>query len=215
MNHQQSGGAAWIAGSVLMLVTMSLHPSGHDLASVATFGHGAFLARATHGLALLSLPLSFLGALALMRRLGTPASTLGLIFFGHALAAVMLAAIASGLVAPELFAARLASEGPTSDGFGLLLHYNGELNQACAKVYVLGSALALFLWSLAILRTRAFAAALGWSGVLLALASVLALLSGHLRLDVHGFGAVVLGQAAWMISAGVGLWRRAGEGQSG
>jgi hypothetical protein len=214
MNHQKSGGAAWIAGSVMMLVTMSLHPTGHDLATAATFEHGAFMARATHALALLSLPFSFLGALALMRRLGTPASTLGTVFFGHALAAVMLAAIASGFVAPELFAARLASEGTTRDGFGLLLHYNSELNQACAKVYVLGSALALFSWSFAVLRTRFFAAALGWSGVLLAGACALALVSGHLRLDVHGFGAVVLGQAVWMISAGVGLWRRAGEGSS-
>jgi hypothetical protein len=210
MNHQQSGGAAWIAGSALMLVTMSLHPTGHDLASAETFAHGAFLARFTHGMALLSLPLSFCGALALARRLGTPASTLGAAFFGFALAAVMLAAIASGLVAPELFAARLASEGATRDGFGLLLHYNFELNQACARVYVLGSALALALWSLAILRTRAFVAVLGWGGLLLALASVLGLLSGHLQLDVHGFGALVLGQSTWMIAAGVGLWRRDG-----
>ncbi|MEQ1894844.1 MAG: hypothetical protein ABL998_20065 [Planctomycetota bacterium] len=214
MNQQQSGGAAWIAGSVLMLVTMSLHPTGHDLATPENFERGAFLARATHGLALLSLPLSFHGALALARRLGTAAGWFGLVVFGQALVAVMLAAIASGLIAPELFAARLSSAGATRDGFGLLLHYNGELNQACAKVYVLGSALALALWSLAILRTRAFAAALGFGGLFLALASTVALLSGHLRLDVHGFGALVLAQAAWMIAAGVGLWRRAGEGSS-
>lgn len=215
MEHQKSGGAAWIAGSVLMLVTMSLHPSGHDLAAAETFSRGAFLARFTHGLALASLPLSFCGALALARRLGTAAGWFGLVVFAQALVAVMLAAIASGILAPELFAARLASEGARRDGFGLLLHYNGQLNQACATVYVLGSALALLAWSLAILRTRALAAALGWGGVLLAATSSLALLAGHLRLDVHGFGAVVLGQATWMVAAGVGLLRRAGAGPSG
>jgi hypothetical protein len=31
--------------------------------------------------------------------------------------------------------------------------------------------------------------------------------SGHLRLDVHGFGLVVLGQAVWFITVGTLLWR--------
>lgn len=30
---------------------------------------------------------------------------------------------------------------------------------------------------------------------------------GHLRLDIHGFAAILLGQAAWMAGAAVVLWR--------
>jgi hypothetical protein len=37
---------------------------------------------------------------------------------------------------------------------------------------------------------------------------LLALFSGRLRLDTHGFGAVAMGQAVWFIVAGVLLWKR-------
>jgi hypothetical protein len=37
--------------------------------------------------------------------------------------------------------------------------------------------------------------------------TVIALLSGHLRLNVHGFGLVVLGQAIWFVTVGVLLCR--------
>jgi hypothetical protein len=36
-------------------------------------------------------------------------------------------------------------------------------------------------------------------------------LSGHVKLNVHGFGMVVFGQAAWFISAGILLWREKQE----
>lgn len=207
MDFTKSGGVAWILGSGMMLVTMSLHPTGHDLATREVLAHGAFLARSTHALALLSLPLHFLGALALTRHLGGASSLIGSIVFGQGLVAVMLAAIASGFIAPELFAARLANEGPASDGFGLLLHYNFRLNQACAQVHVCAASIAIGIWSARILRGGKMARAIGLGGLLLALVPPLALLTGHLRLDVHGFGAVVLGQAVWMIAVGASLYR--------
>jgi hypothetical protein len=36
---------------------------------------------------------------------------------------------------------------------------------------------------------------------------LLAVVIGHLRLDVHGFGAVVIAQGIWMITVGVLLAR--------
>lgn len=45
----------------------------------------------------------------------------------------------------------------------------------------------------------------GVFGCVVAGLALLALLSGHLRLDVHGFGAVVLAQAAWLVLIGLEL----------
>lgn len=42
---------------------------------------------------------------------------------------------------------------------------------------------------------------------MLAAAIVLGVLAGHLRLDVHGFGLIVLAQGVWLIGTGVLLWR--------
>jgi hypothetical protein len=36
---------------------------------------------------------------------------------------------------------------------------------------------------------------------------MLALFSGRLNLDAHGFGIVIFGQASWFIVAGLLLWR--------
>ena len=49
----------------------------------------------------------------------------------------------------------------------------------------------------------------GIAGICIGGVALVALLSGHLRLDVHGFGIVVLLQAVWLIWIGVLLGRRA------
>jgi len=58
-------------------------------------------------------------------------------------------------------------------------------------------------------RSRACrpAPGVGIYGLLLGPVIILAVLSGHLRLGVHGIGLVVLGQAVWFVVAGVRLWR--------
>jgi hypothetical protein len=39
------------------------------------------------------------------------------------------------------------------------------------------------------------------------------LFSGRLKLDVHGFGAVVLGHAIWFVMAGAKMWNEpSGDG---
>ena len=43
-------------------------------------------------------------------------------------------------------------------------------------------------------------------GCILSMATVAVLFSGYLRLDAHGFGAVVLGQAIWFVIAAALLW---------
>lgn len=215
MNDSRLGGLAWIVAAAALLVTMSLHPTGHELFEPGRFDGGARLARITHALALSSLPFSFLGGLALARRLATPGRTalVALVVHGFSLAAVMLAAIASGFVAPRLVAEIL--ESPEGNAWKALMHYNWALNQACTQVYVVGSSVAILLWSLVIVRTRTLAFGLGMLGLVLAPLTILALLSGHVRLDVHGFGLIVVGQSLWTIGAGVSLWRRAGGALSG
>jgi hypothetical protein len=88
-----------------------------------------------------------------------------------------------------------------------MLEYNAHLNQAFAKIFVYASSTSIVLWSVSIVRSRVLAAGVGVYGLVLGAVTMLALASGHVRLDVHGMGAVVLGQALWYIAAGVALWR--------
>jgi hypothetical protein len=88
-----------------------------------------------------------------------------------------------------------------------VLYYNGASNQAYAKVLVAASSVAIGIWSMEIVRTRLMRRAAGILGCIVAAVTLLILFSGHLTLDVHGFGAVVLGQAIWLIMVGLELRR--------
>jgi hypothetical protein len=88
-----------------------------------------------------------------------------------------------------------------------LFNYNGMINQGFANVYVMAASLAIVLWSAAIVRSRAMSAALGVYGLISAALVILGVGAGHVRLNVHGFGMVVVLQAIFFIIAGANLLR--------
>ena len=191
MNDDQLGGIALIAGAAGALVTMILHPTGHDLLAPGHVTPAAFLAAAVHALAIVSMPVSFLGALAL---------------YAFALAAGMMAAIVSGFVGPGLAREIIDAEPSAGQAWRIVFDYNHRLNQEFARTYVVASSAAIVLWSASILRSRSLASGVAIYGLLVGPVIVLAVLSG-LRLDVHGFGLIVLAQAVWFVVAGAWLRR--------
>ncbi|HEY7405086.1 MAG TPA: hypothetical protein VIB39_16285 [Candidatus Angelobacter sp.] len=200
---------ALIAGMVGTIITMALHPTAHDLTAP---GHSEAMSQlnvAVHSLALVCIPILFLGAIGLTKRLNAPdrLALAGLVLFGFAEVAVMIAAVASGLIAPGLIHHMMAAEPGTASVWTAVLALNGHINQAFALVFVVASSAAIVLWSSAILENRAFVRVLGIYGWVLGPVTILAVVSGHLRLNVHGFGLVVLLQAIWFITAAVQLWR--------
>src|ERR1700737_4631890 len=105
MTDERKGGIALITGTIAVLVTMALHPTGHELLdSGGRFNRVALLGVVAHTLAEVALPILFLGALALTRRLSSPdrSAIAALVLYGFALIAGMVAAAVSGYVAPAL-----------------------------------------------------------------------------------------------------------------
>lgn len=200
-------GTSLIIGALAGLITMAFHPTGHQL--VADFGRTAPLNAAVHTLALVSVAISFFGALGLTRRLTSDndIATAALVAYGFGALAAMCAAVASGLIAPNLVAGMLRGNEADRQVFQALFHYNGHVNQAFAKVFVVASCVAIVLWSIAILVNRKLARGAGFLGCFVGGLLVVELLSGHLRLDVHGFGLVMLGQGAWLALVGALLIR--------
>jgi hypothetical protein len=212
MTDNRMSGMALIAGMLGTIITMALHPTARDL---TTPEHSAFMMQlnvAVHSLALVCIPILFLGALGLTKHLSAPSrlALAGLVVFGFAEVAVMIAATASGLIAPGLFH-HMAADPAMADMWRAVLALNGHLNQSFALLYVAASSVAIVLWSAAILRAHMISGPLGIYGCILGPATLILVLSGYVRLNVHGFGMVVLGQAAWFISAGVLLWREKQE----
>jgi hypothetical protein len=211
MTDDRLSGLALISGSVGTIITMSLHPTGHVAA--ADIEPMIRMLIVVHALALACLPVQFLGAWGLSRRVSATPDRLavaGLVLYTFALLAVMNAAVADGLVTPSLLRQIVASAGspPAIDGWRMISRYNFYVNQAYAQVFVAASSVAIVLWSASTWRSRALTAGLGFYGCVLGPVTLLALFSGRLNLDAHGFGIVIFGQAAWFIVAGALLWRR-------
>jgi hypothetical protein len=118
--------------------------------------------------------------------------------------------VADGLVTPSLLRQIVAAAGEPSaiDGWRMMSCYNFYVNQAYAQVFVAASSVAMVLWSASTWRSRELGHGLGVYGCILGPATLLALFSGHLNLDAHGFGIVIFAQASWFIVAGALLWRR-------
>ncbi len=96
----------------------------------------------------------FLGALALCRRLGSDdgLSVGGLVLYAFAMVAVMNAAVYDGLVTASV-APHIAAAAPAaSEAWQVAFRYNGQVNQAFARVFVVASGAAIVLWSVAIIR---------------------------------------------------------------
>lgn len=210
MKHSSIYGSALVIGSLGAIVTMIFHPSGQDL-----LGQPDEIARrnemitiATHSVALFSLPLLFFGFLGFSRRIGLdhPLVSAALIAYAVALIAAICAVVINGLVAPIITRQILTADENTRQILRLILMNNTLLNQAFDKVFIVFGSLAIVSWSLCIKKAGRFAEIVAIFGYVLGLISVLGILSGHLRMNVHGFGLVIFGQVIWTILLAVFLF---------
>jgi hypothetical protein len=209
MKDNRLGGIALIIGAVSGMITMSLHPvAGAHPITPEQFEKLAMLMISVHVLAIAGIPFSFLGALALTRRLDSPGriAVTGLVIYGLGLVAVMIAPAMSGLVGTEIIR-KMIAHVPGTEQWRTLMEYNFLINQAFAKIFVVASCTAIALWSSTIVRHRAFPIAIGIYGLLLGPVLIIAMMTGGLNLDVHGFGLIIFGQAIWFIVIGILLCR--------
>ena len=201
MRRERLGGWCMIGGALLGLVVMALHPTSHDIlcdprvqTTLNTF---------VHSLALAGLPISLYGAFVLSRRLAqvTAAAELALAFYAAAIVATMAAAVASGFLTPGLLADLRIADSATRAIDMALLGLVGNVNQSFARIFVVGASVAIIGWSTIMVRHRVFGAA-GIIGLIVGILPLFGVLVGHLRLDVHGFGAVVILQTIWWVVVG-------------
>lgn len=201
MTTNSKASVAIVIGTLCGMVTMLLHPTGHDVTrSVVDGGHGS-LNVFLHSIALLGQPLIVMGMLALTLQFTTQrALAVGaFVLFAWASVAVMIASAASGFMATSLIETTVREQGAARDVAYNALHYTGLLNRTFSRIFVAFSALAILTWSIALLREAIFSRSLAVYGIVSACAVLAMTLSGHLRFDIHGFGAVVLVQAIWCL----------------
>src|SRR2546423_70712 len=208
-------GLALIIGMVAGIVTMAFHPTGFDPhATAETVAHEMPILVAVHILALFGIPLLVFGFVGVTMRAGwrRPEALLAFIIYALSAVALMLAGIADGLINAALIPQMTGAADLKLQAVKAALSYNFQLNQACAKVFVVGSSLAIVLWSIGFFRLETRERSTGIFGCVVSFVALAGLLSGHITMSAHGFGLIVLLQAAWVIAVGVSMLRAESDG---
>jgi hypothetical protein len=180
---------------------MVLHPT--DLSNLQ-------MAVAVHVLALLMLPVMLFGLAGLNNKLGwdDPLAATAFIVYGFGMVAAMMSAAASGLIAPELVRRMPASDEATRQALGAMFRYTIYVNQAFAKVMVVASSLGVIGWSAAIAKSSMASRSITIAGIVSGRFGIVGVVSGHLQLNVHGFGLYMLLHATWLVLVGARLYRK-------
>ncbi|HEY3836911.1 MAG TPA: hypothetical protein VGL72_10085 [Bryobacteraceae bacterium] len=139
MRDNRLGGLALVIAAAAGVLVMAVHPVGHHGGGVMSrqdMEAMALMIRLVHGFALLTLPILFLGTLALTRYLDRPnrIALVALVFYGFALTALMIAACMDGFIGPTVMS-KLVAGDPMTDARRLFLDYTWTINQSLAGVH--------------------------------------------------------------------------------
>lgn len=216
MTDDRKAAIALIAGSLMGLVTMHIHPSGAvALATEAQVAQLALASAVAHSLALLGVVLLFLGACGLTKLLAGSdrISFAAIVVYAFACVTISIAAAISGFVIPGIVKQMVRGIAADAHQWRIVMAGIFQINQSMAQIFSVGSSLAIILWSVSILRTQRLRRALGIYGLAAAVAVIVAILVG-LRLDLRGMTAIMLAQAIWFLAAGVQMWAPRSAGTS-
>ena len=212
MTDNRKSAVALIAGSLGGLVTMATHPVAHGSMTTEQVAHLMSLSGVAHSLAMVSTLLLFLGAFGLTQSIARAdrIAFAGIITFSLACVAVLVATAVSGFIVPSIMERMAQDAADAAHQWRIVTFSIFQINQAFSRIYSVAASIAIILWSVSALRNGGFARGIAVYGNIISPLIILGIVVGHLRMDVHGMAAVVLGQAIWFILVGSQLWSRSG-----
>jgi hypothetical protein len=208
MTDDRKAGIALMAGSFGGILTMAIHPTAGGPLTPEQVAHLAVVSAVAHSLAMISFALIFLGACGLARRIAAAdrLDFAGLVTFGFACVAVFIATAVSGFIVPDIMR-RMAHDVPAAgQQWRMIITSIFQINQAFSRIYSVATSVAIILWSVSALRNGGLSRKVAMYGCVIAPLLIVGIVSGHLKMDVHGMGAVVLGQAIWFIVVGAQMY---------
>jgi hypothetical protein len=202
----RSSGLAVVIGSVIEIIVMVFHPVGGSFERLIRMHNVAI---ETHGMAIAAMAITFVGILGLTRALLAEyfLSVAGVVFYGVSMVGGLCAAVMNGIAMPEFVKEYASSDEAARKALQPIFQYAHAVSGGFARVFMVGLVIAVFLFSIAILRTKVLPRALGIIGIALVAVLVVLMSIGWIGLDVHTFGIFVFISALWCIAAGIHLSR--------
>ncbi len=195
-------GYCLVIGSVLMILTMVLHPAGGDLKHIIKISNVLII---SHSIGILSMPFVLFGFYGLSENLLTKnrLSYLGFAFIIFSLIAGMMAASINGLILP-MFASKFSTEsGQNLETVKLIISYGSKFNKAMDYIFISGYSIAMFIWSFIIIQTSKLSHWIGFYGFILLAFVIIGFIVEFNFISVWGFRIYIFGIVSWIILAGI------------
>lgn len=200
-NFQKLAGYSLVISSVLMVLTMALHPSGGNLEHIIKISKVLII---SHSIAIFSIPFVAFGFYGLSETLQTNSkiSYLGFTFVDFSLVAIMQAGSINGLILP-MYASKFHNEtGQNLETIKLIINYGSKFNKAMDFIFIGGYLIAMFIWSVIIIQTSKLPRWIGFYGFGLIAFVIIGFLLQFDFISVWGFRIYIFGVVSWIISAG-------------
>lgn len=204
MRHETGYGATLICGSAVLLLMGMTHPSAIPFGDSAALARMSLIDALAHSLAILGTWLVLVGLVGLSRMLGLQRVTVlaALVAFALLAAAVVVAATLDGFVVPKLAQQWTSVDSSACNTLSQLIRFCALLASSLTRIYLLLGAVSISLWSLVIYRDG-LSRALAWVGALVGIAAIATLFGGPAYVSVHEVLVLAVGQAVWMVLAGL------------
>lgn len=198
---KNNSGISLIVGSILMIATMVLHPSGGHIEHILKIKSIIIV---SHALAIFSLPFIAFGFLGLSTALLTKSkiSILSFIISCFGLFAAMIAATINGLTLP-LFLSQIVPQNIGGNIISSIGTYGRNINIPMDYILLISFALSISIWSVLIIMSEKFPKWIGYYGLLLILFGVFALFNKYNFIGLFGFRIIIFGIVSWIIVAGI------------
>ena len=203
LTFEQNTALCLVIGSMLMTLTMVLHPAAGSLAQLVKTKNIIII---SHAIAIFAVPILMVGYLGLMKIFGSQGlfSVLSFIVTAQALVCGLIAATINGLALPIL--AQDLNQNPAASGIlPYLVRNDLALNHAFDYVFIGAMCLGTLLWSITLLISRKLPAFIAYMGIVLFALSILLLATGILMINLSGFRFFIVGQVIWILVVAIAL----------
>jgi hypothetical protein len=203
-HFHKSSGISLITGSLLIIATMGLHPTGGSIEYIIKITKSI---TATHSLAIFSLPILFFGFYGLTNALldKWKLAKLALIIMEFGLISAMFAALINGLTLPYFLGKYENNIAENSDMLKLIINYGFAINKPLDYIFIIATCLAITIYSLLIVSSDKLPKWIGFFGLSLIVFVLIGLLTGFVFSNLIGFQIFIFGIAIWFLATGISL----------
>ncbi|MEM8526601.1 MAG: hypothetical protein AAGG68_18300 [Bacteroidota bacterium] len=201
-NHfYKSTGIALISGTLLIIATMVLHPSGGSLEHII---HISKIIMTAHSLAIFSLPITLFGfyGLTIMLLDKWRLSILAFIIIAFGLIAAMFAALFNGLVLPYFLNQYADRLDENMEVLKPISTFSFAINHPLDYIFIIACCLSIFVYSIIGLIEGKRYKWIGYLGVLIVVFAAIGGVTGFVFTSLTGFRMFTFSIAGWILLSG-------------